>query len=78
MRLKRYTITINTSDTGRSWVRITGIDDDHPNGTGWELVKKFDLHCIMEKWQAEAWLNKPAIDPRYQLREVNIGVKKPN
>jgi|GEM_PF-6475721 len=54
----------------KMWVRLTGVSDEHPDGTGWVLVDKFDRFCMLEEDQATGFLMKPGIDERYTKKSV--------
>lgn len=75
MRLKRYAIISKGEKT--RWFKLTGIDDDHPDGTGWTLVDKFERDCIIDEEQADAFLRRPGVDPRYEKRAVTLTISKP-
>lgn len=73
MKLKRYAISW-TSDKTTRWFKLTGISDNHPDGTGWTLVDKFERACIIDEDQADAFLAQA--ESRYQKRVVTLTISK--
>ena len=77
MRMKRYAIRFCSNEKQSPfWVQLTGIDDDHPDGTGWTLVQKFDRFCILDEDQADGFILKPGTDSRYEKRVVTLTISK--
>ena len=74
MQLKRYAVFHNGEK--KRWLKLTGISDTYPDGTGLTLVDKFERACIMDEEQADAFLNKGATDPRYEKRVITLTISK--
>lgn len=54
------------------WFQLTGVDDDHPDGTGFTLVDDFNRLCILDEDQADAFLRRPGTDSRYTKTTLTI------
>lgn len=54
------------------WLQLTGIDDDHPDGTGWTLVNSFNRSCLLDKDQAEGFVNDPKTEDRYRIHKMKL------
>ena len=68
MKLKRYAI-IHLGEKTRWFVpsSVGGLD----------LVDEFERNCILDEEQADAFLARPGVDPRYEKRVVTIDVRMP-
>jgi hypothetical protein len=70
--MKKRFYAIRHEGEKRRWFQLTGVDDDHPDGTGFTLVDEFNRLCILDEDQADAFLRRPGTDPRYYKTTVNI------